>query len=110
MENENKGIHPICDSCGKPLHEFGAILLSPPDKNNMCKKQHICVDCYDTKFTINKEISDAELEELIEKLDTKAKVINPIQLGLWRESFDNELKPHYIESYKEIIKNWLKNK
>jgi len=39
-------IKPICDRCKKELTEFGAILLSPPDRNNTVKKLHICKACY----------------------------------------------------------------
>ena len=39
-------IKPTCDKCGKELNEFGAILLSPPDKENKVRKFHICVECY----------------------------------------------------------------
>jgi len=37
---------PNCDVCKNPQTELGAILYSPPDKNNMCKKIHVCVKCY----------------------------------------------------------------
>jgi hypothetical protein len=39
-------ISPTCDACGKELTEFGAILLGPPDTNDMAKKWHICKPCY----------------------------------------------------------------
>jgi hypothetical protein len=39
-------INPACDKCKKELTEFGAILLSPPDKDNKVVKFHICKDCY----------------------------------------------------------------
>lgn len=39
-------IHPTCDKCKKELKEFGAILLSPPDKKNTVKKFHLCKVCY----------------------------------------------------------------
>ncbi len=39
-------IKPICDICKKELKNFGAILLSPPDKKNKIKKFHICGKCY----------------------------------------------------------------
>jgi len=38
-------IRPTCEKCGKELEDFGAILLSPPEGNNV-KKFHICKDCY----------------------------------------------------------------
>lgn len=38
-------IKPKCDFCKKELNKFGAILLSPPNKNKV-KKFHICLSCY----------------------------------------------------------------
>jgi len=40
-------IKPLCNNCGKELTEFGAILLSTPDKENNVKKHHLCKECYD---------------------------------------------------------------
>ncbi|MBD3270842.1 hypothetical protein GF376_04935 [Candidatus Peregrinibacteria bacterium] len=40
-------ISPNCDKCQKELNDFGAILLGPPDDENMVIKQHLCVACYD---------------------------------------------------------------
>lgn len=45
-------INPKCDKCKKELKEFGAILLSPPDKNSKVKKFHFCKKCYQ-KIKIN---------------------------------------------------------
>ncbi len=39
-------IKPLCDVCKKELTDYGAILLSPPDKKSMVKKYHICKSCY----------------------------------------------------------------
>ena len=39
-------IKPTCDRCKKELNDFGAILFSPPNKENSVKKFHICKDCY----------------------------------------------------------------
>ena len=39
-------IKPKCDKCGKEFKEFGAILLSPPNKQNTVKKFHLCKVCY----------------------------------------------------------------
>lgn len=52
-------IAPRCDSCGKELIEFGAILLGPPD-GNLVEKFHPCQDCYKKirKNYINKVTSD----------------------------------------------------
>lgn len=44
---ENKLINPICDVCKKELKDFGALLFSPPNNENIVKKYHICVGCYD---------------------------------------------------------------
>lgn len=38
-------ILPMCDLCDKELTEMGAILLSPPVKQDV-KKYHLCLDCY----------------------------------------------------------------
>lgn len=40
-------IKPTCDRCRKELEEFGAILLSPPNKDNTIRKFHICKKCYE---------------------------------------------------------------
>jgi hypothetical protein len=40
-------IKPICDKCKQELTEFGGILLSPPDKEAMVKKWHLCKGCYE---------------------------------------------------------------
>ena len=39
-------IKPKCDKCGLELVEFGAILLSPPNKQNQVIKHHLCKSCY----------------------------------------------------------------
>lgn len=39
-------IKPVCSLCKNELKDFGAILLSPPDKNDRVVKYHICNDCY----------------------------------------------------------------
>jgi hypothetical protein len=39
-------ITPTCNKCKKELNEFGAILLSPPDKKNKTEKKHLCKKCY----------------------------------------------------------------
>ena len=40
-------IKPICDKCKKELQEFGAILFSPPDRENKVRKYHICKECFE---------------------------------------------------------------
>lgn len=40
-------IAPNCDKCKKELLEFGAILLSPPDKEGNVRKFHLCTECYE---------------------------------------------------------------
>ena len=40
-------IKPVCDVCKKELTDFGAILLSPPDKKGMVRKFHVCKKCYE---------------------------------------------------------------
>ena len=39
-------IKPRCFIDNKELQEFGAILLSPPDKQGKIKKFHICIKHY----------------------------------------------------------------
>lgn len=39
-------IKPICDKCKKELDDFGALLFSPPENNNV-HKFHICKTCYE---------------------------------------------------------------
>jgi len=34
-----------CDVCGKKLNAQGALEFSPPE-NGLCKKKHICKECY----------------------------------------------------------------
>ena len=46
-------IKPFCYRCHKELKEFGAILLSPPNKKDEIKKFHICRKCYkEMQFTM----------------------------------------------------------
>ena len=39
-------INPKCDKCKNELDDFGGILLSPPDENDMVRKYHLCKKCY----------------------------------------------------------------
>jgi len=39
-------ISPTCDKCGQELTDYGAIILSPPNKQSEVKKLHICQACY----------------------------------------------------------------
>ena len=39
-------IKPTCETCGKELNTFGAILLSPPDKKGKILKSHFCRICF----------------------------------------------------------------
>ena len=43
-------IKPVCDKCGKELDDFGALLFSPPNGNDV-KKFHICKECYSKLIT-----------------------------------------------------------
>ncbi len=47
-------IHPKCDRCSKTLLDYGAILLSPPDKKSKVTKYHICKMCYKDIIKNNK--------------------------------------------------------
>ena len=35
-----------CNKCKNEIKRKGAILWSDPDKNDMCKKTHLCRKCY----------------------------------------------------------------
>jgi hypothetical protein len=35
-----------CDLCHKQLDKPGALLFAPPTTDFMCKKYHICCDCF----------------------------------------------------------------
>ncbi len=35
-----------CCLCGNILTQKGALLWSPPDKDSLCKKDYVCVECY----------------------------------------------------------------
>ncbi len=39
-------IKPKCDKCQDELHEFGGILLSPPDSKSTVIKYHLCKKCF----------------------------------------------------------------
>jgi hypothetical protein len=39
-------IKPKCDICKEELKDYGAILLSSPNKKSMVKKYHICLKCF----------------------------------------------------------------
>jgi hypothetical protein len=42
-------IKPICEKCKRELTEFGAILLSPPERlknEEKVRKIHLCKECY----------------------------------------------------------------
>ena len=39
-------ITPKCNKCGKELHDFGALLFSPPDGESKTIKYHLCKNCY----------------------------------------------------------------
>jgi len=42
-------ISPVCDFCGSELKEFGGLLFSPPNKEGLVKKYHLCNMCYENK-------------------------------------------------------------
>ena len=50
VNNITMAIKPKCDKCKEELKEFGAILLSPPDKKSTVKKFHLCKKCYRVMF------------------------------------------------------------
>jgi hypothetical protein len=55
-----------CDACERELVKPGALLFSPPTKNNDCKKMHLCNVCY---------------MDVLDKMDE-----------IWSKSVDNDKK------------------
>jgi hypothetical protein len=51
---------PNCDSCSARLTEPGAVVLTPPTATGLCRKLHLCVDCFRGMF----RWFDAELRDL----------------------------------------------
>ena len=35
-----------CHHCGFVLKKPGALIFSPPNKDNLCEKFHFCAECY----------------------------------------------------------------
>lgn len=52
--NYPMAIKPICDICELPLNDYGAILLSPPDKKSKVTKYHLCKVCFKNVLKMNK--------------------------------------------------------
>lgn len=40
-------IKPKCDKCSEELNDYGAVLISPPTKESMVYKFHLCKSCYE---------------------------------------------------------------
>lgn len=40
-------INPRCDFCGHDLFDFGGLLFSPPNKDSVVKKYHVCTKCFE---------------------------------------------------------------
>ena len=40
-------IEPACHKCLKELEDYGAIVLSPPERDGRCDKYHICKKCWE---------------------------------------------------------------
>jgi len=36
----------IAENCEGDIKHFGALLFSPPNENNMVRKYHICINCF----------------------------------------------------------------
>lgn len=47
-------IRPKCDICNAFLTDYGAILLSPPDKKSKVTKYHVCKACFKNILKVNK--------------------------------------------------------
>ena len=56
-----------CDFCHKVLTEPGGLLFSPPDKDGMVRKKHICKGCFD-KGRVDSSVLPTE-EEIYNFLD-----------------------------------------
>lgn len=39
-------IKPKCILCKKELKNYGGLLISPPNKKKMHRKEHLCILCY----------------------------------------------------------------
>lgn len=72
LKKEKKMIKPVCFRCTEELHDYGAVLIGPPNHSNevdagmevSCFKYHICKAC--SKIVI-KEMYDAQLLHFKEK-------------------------------------------
>jgi hypothetical protein len=42
---ERAGLQFLCDNCGNPLTEPGALLFTAPNADDMSRKFHICISC-----------------------------------------------------------------
>lgn len=47
MNNELKCVNKKCGKLFNIMKTPGAIIFSPPDEKDNCKKSHLCPDCYD---------------------------------------------------------------
>lgn len=56
-----------CDFCHNLYTAPGAIIIGPPDENDMTLKEHICVKCYDYGFAGQKLHN--KIEELTNTLE-----------------------------------------
>ena len=97
-------INPKCNYCNDELNEFGAILLSPPDKLNSVLKFHICKNCYEKIKPNEQQIFKTKLLSFHkgfflkkEILKNSMKQIKRLQIG------KNGLSKEFIEQVKSIF-------
>lgn len=49
VESEKDGyLNIVCDTCQRTLKKSGALIFHPPI-NGMCKKEHVCCDCFERR-------------------------------------------------------------
>jgi len=58
-------IEPKCCKCYEILTDFGGLLISPPMNGDLCRKLHLCRDCY--YYVVQ---STGIYKELMEKVAT----------------------------------------
>ena len=47
-----------CIICRNNLKELGALIFSPPDKEGMVKKHHVCKSCFKDEYLFLNMLSD----------------------------------------------------
>ncbi len=89
-------IAPKCAKCKEELTAFGAVLLSPPNKNDQVVKLHICQNCYDK--ILDESPSDKPSKERIEEMAEKK---YPYQPDKTLVAITDALRIGFIDCYNE---------